>query len=549
MDKKPVHSRYAGVLVIYIASRLVIALGFYFTAFFTNVVTQADSLPPHFAHLQQKHFRWLSGDSEVILPPPPPGATTLFLEAWPLRAHLEVAVRVAGEEVQPLILLEGVHEYQIPLPRGAVEEASQSRQPLHLAFRSAAYRPQDLTQERSQDSRLLAFALTRLSYFPTDWHQLRNTPLFTRGAHEVESLSGDIDLQNFFRAALVQWDAKWYRDIIELGYTYQAGLGGEQRVRFFPLYPLICRALRMVPLIGWLPVDLVMWGVANAFTIGAVLLFCDLASKTLVSEAAWIGVVLFCFFPGSLFFALPYPESLMALLTVLFLRFLQAQQFTLAALASGLATACRPTGVALIPAFVWAYYMSDQARRLPLGRKLLSGAGLFALSASGVAAYALYLYGRFGDPLAFTHTQLAVPAWPQGWAWAMGSGQPIWRTILHAFAQNPLSLFIAPSAFSALALTAALVLLVIMMIERGPVIWLIIGISLIAMPYGILSGTNLGVISMSRFLAVDIPLFLFGGALLSRYEGLRWLPCIAAILALVLFVYAALYAMGGYFIG
>jgi hypothetical protein len=101
MDKKPVHSQYAGVLVIYIASRLVIALGFYFTAFFTNAVTQADSLPPHLAHLQQKHFRWLSGDAEVILPPPPPGATTLFLETWPLQAHLEVAVRVAGEEIQP----------------------------------------------------------------------------------------------------------------------------------------------------------------------------------------------------------------------------------------------------------------------------------------------------------------------------------------------------------------------------------------------------------------------------------------------------------------
>jgi hypothetical protein len=92
-------------------------------------------------------------------------------------------------------------------------------------------------------------------------------------------------------------------------------------------------------------------------------------------------------------------------------------------------------------------------------------------------------------------------------------------------------------------------LLVIMLIWRGPVIWFIVGISLIAMPYGILSGTNLGVISMSRFLAVDIPLFLFGGALLSRHERPRWLPSIVAILTIVLFVYAALYAMGEYFIG
>jgi hypothetical protein len=549
MDKKPVHSWYASVLVIYIVSRLVIALGFFFSAFFTDAVMQTDSPPPHLAHLQQKRYRWLSGDAEVVLPPPPPGATTLVLEAWPLRTYLEVSVRVAGEEVQPLILLEGFHEYQIPLPLAAVEETQQSRQPLHVAFRSAAYRPQDLTPGRSQDSRLLAFALTRISYFPSDWYQLKNAALFTRGAYDVESSSGGMNLQDFFRAALVQWDANWYRDIIELGYTYQPGIGGEQRVRFFPLYPLICRALRLVPPIARLPVDLVMWGLANAFALGAVLLFFDLASKTLAPVAAWMAVVLFCFFPGSLFFSLPYTESLMALLTVLFLRFLQAQTFTLAALASGLATACRPTGVALIPAFVWAYYVSEQARFLPIGRKLLAGAGLCALSASGVAAYALYLYKRFDDPLAFARIQLALPAWPQGWAWTMVSGQPIWRTLLDAVSQNPLSLFIAPAAFGALALAGALVLLVIMLIWRGPVIWFIVGISLIAMPYGILSGTNLGVISMSRFLAVDIPLFLFGGALLSRHKRPRWLPSIVAIFTIVLFVYAALYAMGEYFIG
>jgi tetrahydromethanopterin S-methyltransferase subunit E len=129
------------------------------------------------------------------------------------------------------------------------------------------------------------------------------------------------------------------------------------------------------------------------------------------------------------------------------------------------------------------------------------------------------------------------------------SGQPIWRTLFKALSQNPLSLLIEPSAFGALALAGALVLLVVMIMWHGPVVWLLVGVSLAAMPYGIFAGTSLGVISMSRFLAVDIPLFLFGGALLSRYEGLRWLPAIAAILALVLFVYSVLFAAGEYFMG
>jgi hypothetical protein len=119
----------------------------------------------------------------------------------------------------------------------------------------------------------------------------------------------------------------------------------------------------------------------------------------------------------------------------------------------------------------------------------------------------------------------------------MGVGDGIWLAYLANHSarfgpESPLPIYCSPS----------------LQCVGGPVIWLIIGISLIAMPCRILSGTNLGVISMSRFLAVDIPLSLFGG-LVSRYEGLRWLPCIAAILALVLFVSAALYAMGGCFIG
>jgi hypothetical protein len=549
MDKKPMHSRYAGVLVIYIVSRLVIASGFYFTAFFTSVVIQADALPPHLEHLQQKRYRWLSGDAQLALPPPPPGTTTLFLEASPLQASLKVEVKVAGQEVQPLVLLEEIHEYQISLPPVAVEEAQQSRLPLPITLHAAAHRPKDLAPERSQDSRLLAFAISRLSYVPPGRNMLRDPAVFMRGADVVELPGGKIDLRNFFRAALAHWDANWYRDIIELGYTYQAGIGSEQRVRFFPLYPLICRALRMIPPIDRLPLDLVMWGVANAFAIGAVLLFFDLARKTLTAEAAWIAVILFCFFPGSLFFSLPYTESLMALFTVLFLRFLQGEQFSLAALVSGLATSSRPTGIALIPAFAWAYYTSDRARALSGGRKLLSGAGLCVLSASGIAAYALYLYGRFGDPLAFAGTQLALPIWDEGWIWAMLSGQPIWRTLLNGFSQNPLSLLVDPSAFGALALAGALILLVVMIMRRGPIVWFLVGISLAAMPYVIFGGSGLGVISISRFLAVDIPLFLFGGALLSRYEELPWLPAITAILALVLFVYAAFFAAGDYFIG
>jgi hypothetical protein len=105
-----------------------------------------------------------------------------------------------GSSIQTLILLKGIHAYQIPLPLVAVEEAQQSHQPLHLAFRSAAPRLKDLTPGRSQDSCVLAFALTRLSYAPPGRNMLKDASVFTRGVDEVESPGGELDLRGFFRS-------------------------------------------------------------------------------------------------------------------------------------------------------------------------------------------------------------------------------------------------------------------------------------------------------------------------------------------------------------
>jgi hypothetical protein len=44
-------------------------------------------------------------------------------------------------------------------------------------------------------------------------------------------------------AGLLGWDANWYRRIAEIGY----GGAGRTSVRFFPLYPLLTRALSKVP--------------------------------------------------------------------------------------------------------------------------------------------------------------------------------------------------------------------------------------------------------------------------------------------------------------
>ena len=532
--------------LVYSISRLIVALGFSFATFFTTAVLQNGSLPPLLQDLQESSFRWTSGDTELALPLPPPGTFALMVKAWPIRDNLEVKVRIAGEEIQTLLLTGGEQEYKVTLPLAAIEESRQTSHPLRVSFHSAAYSPQELTQGRSLDSRLLAFCLTSLSYFPSPQYQpldVTEASIFVRGVYSLERAERPSGFLSFFRAAAFRWDAAWYADIVERGYAYLPGGGGEQNVRFFPLYPIICRGLhKVIPL----PLDLLMEGVANALAIAAVLSFSILASKTLTPEAAWAAICLFCFYPGSLFFSLPYTESLMALLVILFLLFLQQQRFVLAALACGLATACRPTGVVLVPALAWEYYASIRSQS-SFGRALAFGMLVLMISVSGVASYAFFLHWQFGEALAFARVASALPAWPVGWQWDLISGAPVRRMLLEA-SHRPLSLFIVPRFFNALAFSGAIFVLLVGG-RYVPRAWLITGLGLAAMPYVTLGGSSQGVGSMTRFLAVDVPVFLCGGLLLVRYGLLRWLPGFAALLAIVLFIFSALFATGSYFVG
>ena len=78
---------FASALFVYLLSRLVIVLGFFFTTVLTGAVLKQD--PFFSAHQDPKAqpLRWLSGDAELALPEPPPGASALLIKAVPAKEN------------------------------------------------------------------------------------------------------------------------------------------------------------------------------------------------------------------------------------------------------------------------------------------------------------------------------------------------------------------------------------------------------------------------------------------------------------------------------
>src|SRR5262249_38423394 len=107
-------------------------------------------------------------------------------------------------------------------------------------------------------------------------------------------------------------------------------------------------------------------------------------------------------FPTTFYFRMAYTESLFLFEVILVLYGLRrGWRPWIVAAVIGLATATRAQGVALLVPFTWNVWQRSETWK----GFLLRGTLLFPASCWGLAAYMVYLYLDFGNPLAFAQTQ------------------------------------------------------------------------------------------------------------------------------------------------
>jgi hypothetical protein len=200
------------------------------------------------------------------------------------------------------------------------------------------------------------------------------------------------------------WDAAWYGSIVQYGYFTDGNVTLWHNVVFFPLYPLLCRAVwRLTPL----SLEAAMTLVSAVATLFAFILLYRVFVQSVPTRVARLALLLVAFDPFAVFLYGGYSESVfLFLIALLFYLLLVRRSYLTAALAVTLASAVRPYGC-LLGALVVFEAAREHYRlhglSISAASPLWKVAVVSPLFFAGLAVYTLYLDSRFQDPLAFVH--------------------------------------------------------------------------------------------------------------------------------------------------
>lgn len=188
-------------------------------------------------------------------------------------------------------------------------------------------------------------------------------------------------------------DAWWYRTISNDGYAPKTAPPSTWNWTFFPLYPLLVRA---VPLTSEFGLNALL--VSNAaFAVALVLLGHVALSMRAPVEDAQRAIMYAAFFPTSYFFSLPMTEATFLALSLAAVLAAQRRRWLIAGFAGGLTALTRFAGILLLPVLVIMFLIEERDRWYRMLTLLLVPAG--------TAAFMSYLNYRTGDALAFVHAQ------------------------------------------------------------------------------------------------------------------------------------------------
>lgn len=193
---------------------------------------------------------------------------------------------------------------------------------------------------------------------------------------------------------LFAWDAAWYRDITAGGYDAVAKSG----LRFFPLVPLVARAVAVVPGVD---AGLGLLLVSNLCALAAGVVLYRLVrwerdDEALARRAVWIVFLA----PPAFVLVMGYAEATLLLCAAVALYALRRRQWWVAVVAGFLGGLARPVGVLLVVAAAVEAWQA--ARATPEARRVTALVGEVAASVAplaGAFSYLLWVRARTGSLL------------------------------------------------------------------------------------------------------------------------------------------------------
>ena len=329
-----------------------------------------------------------------------------------------------------------------------------------------------------------------------------------------------------FLEIFAAWDSGWYFDIARRGYYWHAD--GQSSIAFFPLYPMLVRAVAW-PFGGseravWLAAITVS---ASCYALALMALHRFTERVSGDRETARRAVLYLAIFPFALFFTRVYAESVFLLTSVLAVSNAWDGRWARAGIWGALAALARPNGILIaVPLVLLA--LRDRPRLSAIARRAV------ALSPAplALAGFCAFAWSLSGDPLAWLHAESQ---------WGYSLGHPPWQLLLSLLGRllkhgaydyfftspmAPFYLFHGLAALVFLAMTPAV------FNRFGPALGCYVLISLLVP----LSSNALE--GIGRYAAVLFPVFMTLGAVRSprAHEAMLITAALFRALFVVLFV-------------
>ena len=246
------------------------------------------------------------------------------------------------------------------------------------------------------------FAITRLALLLVGWLGVRLLPLTVTfpsaweigpdgNKHTVVNRSSPTS--HPWVNMLSRWDAGWYVEIARDRYRYEPG--SPSNAAFFPLYPLLIRAIHALL---FLPPNEYWWlvtaiALSNIALLIGLTYFRALLAMDFDEEIASRAITYLLIFPTTFFFSGVYSESLFLTLTLGAFYYARNNRWLLACIFAALGTLTRSQGIILALPLLIEYL---RERNFSL-RKVGWDVAAFALIPAALFAFALFLKLKFGS--------------------------------------------------------------------------------------------------------------------------------------------------------
>ncbi len=339
------------------------------------------------------------------------------------------------------------------------------------------------------------------------------------------------------------WDGAWYRGIAERGYSYTRH--GQLSVAFFPAYPLMLRA-------GvWLGADAVVTGVSLTIAcgLGTALLFRLWLHDRVLPEVAWSALLLLLLFPYAFYLYGPlYADAFFLAGALAAFVLLERGHAWPAGALGAIAAVARPIGAVLVVGLVLRavelrrardpghasrqdQWTQDQWTSRRKRRAWWIDGGVL-VSALGLVGYGLYLWWRFGDPLAFVTAE-------RGWHQRPGPGT--WFKVrLFSELSHSSSSYRALIRLAHPLVTLGALALVPRVVRRFGRAYGVYALLVLALP----AISTKDFFGMGRYVLAAFPCFAIAGLWLAQRRGLRLVILVTSGAGLVAF--ASLFGRGYY---